>query len=63
MFDYIQFSYDDPEYGVVSEPETFGCVMPGRCCMPGMHYPSECHTAEMIEAIEAEVLAAGGNER
>ena len=22
------------------------CLFPGRCCMPGDHYTSECHTAE-----------------
>lgn len=25
-----------------------GCVFPGECCMPGPHFESECHTAEML---------------
>lgn len=36
------------------ERETFGCVFPGQCCMPGLHYPSECHTVEMIQDMEGE---------
>jgi hypothetical protein len=36
-------------------PPEFGCCMPpGECCMPGLHFPSECHTAAMYE------LAHGG---
>lgn len=28
------------------EPPEFGCCLPpGECCMPGLHFPSECHTA------------------
>lgn len=23
-----------------------GCLYPGECCMPGIHYTSECHTLE-----------------
>lgn len=23
------------------------CYFPGECCMPGLHYPMECFTAEM----------------
>lgn len=26
-----------------------GCLFPGKCCMPGPHYESECHTAEMLQ--------------
>ena len=27
-------------------PPEFGCCLPpGECCMPGLHFPSECHTA------------------
>jgi hypothetical protein len=48
---------DDEDPGCCSESHAFGCVLPGECCMPGPHYPSECHSAEMIEAMEAE--AAG----
>lgn len=29
-----------------------GCCFPGECCMPGPHYESECHTAEMLLAQE-----------
>lgn len=25
------------------------CAFPGDCCMPGPHFRSECHTAEMLE--------------
>lgn len=34
--------------------EGFGCVFPGRCVMPGLHYESECATAEMIEQMYAD---------
>ena len=38
--------YDDEP----SEPREFGCCLPpGECCMPGLHYPDECHTAEDYE--------------
>lgn len=36
------------------ERESFGCVLPSKCCMPSLHYPSECHTAEMMEQINEE---------
>jgi len=26
-------------------PEFGCCLPPGECCMPGLHFPSECHTA------------------
>jgi len=29
--------------------EEEGCCFPGRCCMPGYHMRSECHTAEMMD--------------
>lgn len=32
-----------------------GCQFPGECCMPGPHYESECHTAEMLMAQEREL--------
>lgn len=32
------------------ERQDFGCCFPGECCMPGLHFPSECHTAAMYEA-------------
>ena len=29
------------------EPPEFGCCLPpGECCMPGLHFPSECHTSD-----------------
>jgi hypothetical protein len=31
-----------------------GCLYPDKCCMGGIHYKSECHTAEDLEAIEEE---------
>ncbi len=32
------------------EPPDFGCCLPpGECCMPGLHFPSECHTAADYE--------------
>lgn len=37
--------YDDAD----SSRETFGCCFPGECCMPGLHFPSECHTAADYE--------------
>jgi hypothetical protein len=36
------------------EDRTFGCAFPGECCIPGEHYFSECCTAEMMEAMNAE---------
>lgn len=35
-----------------------GCRFPGKCCMPGPHYESECHTAEMLMAMEAQETGA-----
>ena len=32
------------------EAPEFGCCLPpGECCMPGLHFPSECHTAADYE--------------
>jgi hypothetical protein len=37
--------YDDD-----SGPPEFGCCLPpGECCMPGLHFPNECHTAADYE--------------
>jgi hypothetical protein len=33
-----------------------GCWFPDECLMPGEHMKSECHTAEMVEAANAESL-------
>jgi hypothetical protein len=46
--DYRSFSHNDH----LRE----GCCFPGDCCMPGRHFTDECHTAEMMEDIEAEHL-------
>jgi len=38
--------YDDEP----RDPPEFGCCLPpGECCMPGLHFPSECHTAADYE--------------
>jgi hypothetical protein len=39
------------------DEDDFGCWFPDECCMPGLHMRSECHTAEMIEAFNAECEA------
>lgn len=31
------------------ESMEFDCCFPGECCMPGLHFPSECHTAADYE--------------
>lgn len=31
------------------EPPEYGCCLGDECCMPGMHFPSECHTAADYE--------------
>lgn len=28
-----------------------GCLFGAGCCMPGPHFESECHTAEMVEQV------------
>lgn len=33
------------------DEEEYGCCFPGECCMPGDHFPSECFTPEMAEAL------------
>lgn len=39
---YCGDEYGDEPHG----PPEFGCCLPpGECCMPGLHFPSECHTA------------------
>ena len=34
-------------YGDGGLLEDFDCLFPGNCCMPELHFPSECHTPEM----------------
>lgn len=40
-WDYVDESDCPPEFGC--------CLPPGECCMPGLHFPSECHTAADYE--------------
>ncbi len=40
-----------------------GCCFPGKCCMPGPHYESECHTAEMLMALEEPETKQPNSER
>lgn len=41
-----ELAYADEDRG----PPEFGCCLPpGECCMPGLHFPSECHTAADYE--------------
>ena len=45
---------DDPD-----APPEFGCCLPpGECCMPGLHFPSECHTAADYERAQLALAAA-----
>lgn len=45
---------DDDQYDdEPREPQEFGCCLPpGECVMPGLHFPSECHTAADYEQDE-----------
>lgn len=41
---------DDQDDDEPREPQEFGCCLPpGECVMPGLHFPSECHTAADYE--------------
>lgn len=43
---YCGDEYGDEPHG----PPEYGCCLPpGECCMPGLHFPSECHTAADYE--------------
>lgn len=52
------FAYDFADDDLIERDEfgfeAFGCCIPGRCCMPGPHFPSECVSAEMMEELFAE---------
>lgn len=54
MEDDDDYGMEDAEYWLRQSDEDEessleeGCVFPGQCCMPGPHFTSECHTAEMI---------------
>lgn len=39
------------------DDDPIGCLFPGKCLMPGEHLESECHTAEMMEQINADGCA------
>jgi hypothetical protein len=59
-----EFDYDGNIDREPREDEEWGCIFPGKCCMPGEHRKGECHTAEMIEAFEAEMnRASAANEQ
>ena len=52
---------DDEE---TREPPEFGCCLPpGECCMPGLHFPSECHTAADYERAQFGGLASDAGPR
>jgi len=46
------YDAEDEDYADDEPRESLGfsCCLPGECCMPGLHFPSECHTAAMYEA-------------
>lgn len=53
--DIIVYDCDEQEEGgddmgdfVNEETEEFGCLYGAACCMPGVHFPSGCHTPEML---------------
>lgn len=58
LYDDKYWENDDDDWGHedgedeywFDEFEDFECLYGPKCCMPGLHFPSECHTAEMIEA-------------
>lgn len=41
--------YDDYGDDAFESPDFGCCLPPGTCCMPGLHFPSECHTASDYE--------------
>lgn len=52
----------DVDWIDVDEASRFGCLFPGRCCMPGMHTTGECHTAEQAAEYENLEQAEAGKE-
>lgn len=44
-FVHDDLDYEEDEFGF----EEYDCVFGDRCCMPGFHFRSECHTPEMAE--------------
>lgn len=46
---------EDFDDGDVFGINTIGCIFPEKCCMPGIHYQADCHTAEMMEQINKEL--------
>lgn len=46
---------DEPDEDLLAEDNDDwlgeeGCLFPAQCLMPGIHYTSECHTAEDMES-------------
>lgn len=52
----------DPEAAIQVMGERFDCIFGDQCCMPSYHFPSECHTAEMMDAIADEYADEKGQE-
>ena len=46
--------YDYEEYDDTGGLGPEGCLYPEKCCVPGFHWESECHTIEDLEALEKE---------
>lgn len=44
-------SYEDLDNPEESAIGVMGCLFPGQCCMPGEHFTSECHTAQMLDEV------------
>lgn len=45
--DYDDCTGDGLDNDEQRETTEFGCCLPpGECCMPGLHFPSECHTSD-----------------
>lgn len=45
--DYDDCTGDGLDNDEQRETTEFGCCLPpGDCCMPGLHFPSECHTSD-----------------
>lgn len=59
--DYYNSLSDYEDYMRGDEEETdpdFDCCFPDRCLMGGLHYRSECYTAEGMEAYNEECRQA-----
>jgi len=58
--DHDDFEDDFADEDLMERDEEFECCFPERCCMPGYHFPSECHTPEIMEALYADAYAELG---